>query len=100
MQDRMYITYPRGRMELSLSQFFPCTVKVARIVFPLINLYACAPEKEKLRQHLKAYMEDRQKEMKDMEEDYKADIKRPGSNYRHIQTMYKRALRNMEFLEE
>ena len=100
MNDRIRIYYPRGQMELVLSYFFPCTVREARIVFPLINTYAEDTEKEKLRQYLRNYAQDKQEAMKEMEPDYRSGRRRPGRNYRQTQTFYKRAIRNLDFLED
>lgn len=100
MNDRIHIAYPSGHMDLVLSQFFPCTVREARIVFPLINTYAEAPEKEKLRNHLMQYANEKKELMKEMEADYQCGRRRPGRNYRQMQTFYKRAIRNLEFLED
>lgn len=100
MNDRIHIAYPSGHMDLVLSQFFPCTVRQARIVFPLINTYAEALEKEKLRQHLTQYANEKKESMKEMEADYQCGRRRPGRNYRQMQTFYKRAIRNLEFLED
>lgn len=76
MNDRIHIAYPSGHMDLVLSQFFPCTVREARIVFPLINTYAEAPEKEKLRQHLMQYANEKKESMKEMEADYQCGRRR------------------------
>ena len=100
MNDRIHIYYPRGQMELVLSYFFPCTIREARIVFPLINTYAEEDEKEKLRQYLTTYAREKQEAMKEMEPDYRSGRRRPGRNYRQTQTFYKRAIRNLEFLED
>lgn len=100
MNDRIHICYPHGRMELVLSYFFPCTVREARIVFPLINAYAEDIEKEKLRQYLRNYARDKQEAMKEMGPDYRSGKRRPGRNYRQTQAFYRRAIRNLEFLED
>lgn len=100
MDDRIHIYYPRGRMELVLSNFFPCTVREARIVFPLINTYAEDTEKEKLRQYLRNYAQEKQGAIKMMEADYQCGRRRPGRNYRQVQALYKRAIRNLDFLED
>jgi hypothetical protein len=47
------IWYPSGYMELYLDYFFPCSIDVARRVFPLLQMYASELEKEKLVQYLK-----------------------------------------------
>ena len=100
MNDRIRFTYPSGHMELVLTYFFPCTVREARIVFPLINTYAEDAEKEKLRHYLTAYAREKQEAMKEMEVDYQCGRRRPGRNYRQTQTFYKRAIRNLEYLED
>lgn len=100
MNNRIRIEYPRGRMELVLATFFPCKIQEARMVFPLINAYAELSEKEKLREHLREYAREKQEAMKKMEADYLAGRRRPGKNYQHTKALYKRALRNMEFLED
>ena len=61
------VDYPNGHLNLVLDEFFPCTIKAARIMFPLINRYAAAAEKEKLRNHLTRCAEKRKKELTDME---------------------------------
>ena len=100
MNDRMYIFYPHGRMELVLPLFFPCMIRDARIIFPLINQYAEEPEKEKLRQYLSDYVQVKKAAVQDMEADHQCGRRRPGRNYHHTQALLKRAQRNLEFLED
>ena len=100
MDNRIHFAYPRGRMELVLTTFFPCTIREARIIFPLINDYAETSEKEKLREYLTQYAYEKQEAMKKMEAGYLMGRRIPGSNYRHTQVLYKRALRNIDFLED
>lgn len=100
MNDRIQIYYPQGHMELVLSQFFPCTMQDAKKVFPLINGYANDWEKEKLRQYLVNYIREKKSAMKEMAEDFKQGRKRPGRNYRQVQESYKRAIRNLQYLED
>lgn len=96
----IHVDYPNGHLNLVLDEFFPCTIKAARIMFPLINRYAAAAEKEKLRNHLTQCAEKRKKELSDMEASYHSGRRQSGRNYRHTNAVYKRALRNLQFLEE
>ena len=41
----IHVDYPNGHLNLVLDEFFPCTIRAARIMFPLINRYAAAAEK-------------------------------------------------------
>ena len=94
------IDYPNGYMNLVLDEFFPCTIKAARIMFPLINRYAAETEKEKLRNHLTQYAEKRKKELNDMEAAHNSGRRQSGRNYSHTNAVYKRALRNLQLLED
>ena len=96
----IHIDYPNGHLNLVLDEFFPCTIKAARIMFPLINRYAVAAEKEKLRNHLTQYAEKRKQELTDMEDAHLSGRRQSGRNYSHTNAVYKRALRNLQFLEE
>ena len=96
----IHIDYPNGHMNLVLDEFFPCTIRAAKIMFPLINRYAAAAEKEKLRNHLTQYADKRKKELADMESDRLSGRRQSGKNYSHTNTVYKRALRNLQFLED
>lgn len=96
----IHIDYPNGHLNLVLDEFFPCTIKAARIMFPLINRYAAAAEKEKLRNHLTRCAEKRKKELTDMEASCHSGRRQSGRNYRHANAVYKRALRNLQFLED
>lgn len=96
----IHIDYPNGHLNLVLDEFFPCTIKAARIMFPLINRYAVAAEKEKLRNHLTQYAEKRKQELTTMEATHLNGRRQSGRNYSHTNAVYKRALRNLQFLED
>lgn len=98
--DYIHIYYPNGQINLVLDEFFPCTIKASRIMFPLINRYAETAEKEKLRTYLTLYAEKRKKELTAMEADHHGSRRQLGRNYSHTITVYKRALRNLQLLEE
>ena len=100
MEDRIRIYYPQGKMELVLSQFFPCLVRQAKIIFPLINTYADESEKDKVRQYLTGYANNQKERMTAMEEGRIPGRRTVGYNYHRTQALYKRALRNLEFLED
>lgn len=46
------IDYPNGHMELYMERFFPCVLKNARKIFPLINQWCDDAQKEKLQEWL------------------------------------------------
>lgn len=96
----IHIEYPNGHLNLVLDEFFPCTIKAARVMFPLINRYATAAEKEKLRKHLTQCAEKRKQELTDMETSHHSGRRQSGRNYSHTNAVYKRALRNLQFLED
>ena len=96
----IHIDYPNGHLNLVLDEFFPCTIKAGRVMLPLINRYAAAEEKEKLRQYLTQYAEKRKKELADMESANQIGRRQSGRNYSHTNIVYKRALRNVQFLED
>ena len=54
----IHIDYPNGHLNLVLDEFFPCTIKAARIMFPLINRYGAVAEKEKDAAERKALAEE------------------------------------------
>ncbi len=96
----IHIEYPNGQLNLVLDEFFPCTIKAARVMFPLINRYATAAEKEKLRKHLTQCAEKRKQELTSMEAAHHSGRRQSGRNYSHTNAIYKRALRNLQFLED
>ena len=96
----IHIDYPNGHLNLVLDEFFPCTIKAARVMFPLINRYATVAEREKLRHHLTQYADKRKQELTTMEAAHLSGRRQSGRNYSHTNAVYKRALRNLQFLEE
>lgn len=96
----IHIDYPNGHLNLVLDEFFPCTIKAARIMFPLINRYGAVAEKEKLRQYLTRYADKRKKELADMELANQLGRRQSGRNYNQTNIVYKRALKNLQFLED
>lgn len=53
-QERQIVklSYRNGRMELYVREFFPCTVSVARKIFPLIRKFAGKKDIENLKMYL------------------------------------------------
>lgn len=99
MEEQVYIKYPRGEMWITMTPFFPCTIQAAKTIFPLINTYATDAEKEKLRSFLLQYARDRKEEMKEISANHLNGYRRYGRSYSSIEADYKRALRNLKYLE-
>lgn len=103
--NRMCMFYPRGQMELVVDRFFPCTIRVSKKIFPIVNKYATDEDKGKLRDYLTAYIADKEKAIADLVCKAEMDIK-DGTEYRHLRsemskenTLKKRAKRNLETLD-
>lgn len=99
------LVYRNGRMELYIHEFFPCTVAVARRVFPLIRRFAGEEDKEKLRKYLLVKVQEHSGRMQDFSiQAGKCPEKSEGWHFyrakaREEQMLYNQAKKNLEFLE-
>lgn len=102
----VHIRYERGRMELYVDEFFPCKIRVARKIFPLINQYALPEDIKMLRGGLVSKIEQHKNAMSDLDTEINKQQGR-GSYYRGMVAEYKRqkvmldrCTRNLEMLRE
>ena len=103
--NSMHILYRNGQMMLRLEEFFPCTINSARKIFPLINAWAAADDKAKLREYLIHTIMEKDEQIKEIEEKM-AMYQEGSSSHRRMRVMLwkaqmtcKRAERNLSYLE-
>lgn len=77
------LIYPHGRMVLYVERFFPCKLKDARKIFPLIRRYADEDDIENLKKYMQEYMD---------------GIAMSQLTERQKEVLIKRAKRNLEML--
>ncbi len=51
--EKLEIIYPNGRMVISVGHFFPCPMKYARKLYPLIKQYCPGDVRAELGRHLR-----------------------------------------------
>ena len=104
-KETVKMVYKNGRMELYIHEFFPCTLAVARKVFPLIRRFAKEDDREKLKQFLRIKAREHSGKVKAFSE--KAQFLTAKSEEWHFyrrkareeQIIYNQCVKNLKLLE-
>ena len=105
-EESIKICYDTGKMVIYLRQFFPCTLQVARKIFPWILQYCKEAEKDRLDRYLKEYVSCIEEEVLALEKRMEKlplhvrEYRKLNRELCHVKTCRKRALRNLDFLQE
>ncbi len=104
-KETVKMFYKNGRMELYIHEFFPCSLAVAKKVFPLVRKFAGEEDKEKLRQFLRIKEREHSGKVRAFSE--KAESLRANSEEWHFywrkareeQIIYNQCVKNLKLLE-